>query len=154
MSEAAIAAGIKTTLQAMAEFANADIVDNDYGVMDGDMSQAPYVIIGTSDDFISEQDTQDHLTIWDINITLIEAFDTWETTLGTIRTNRQAILDIYNSTTSNARSAGGLEGVSINEIRADGPLVPVYPNWLDPDLEADSDPIYIMAPMIFVCEEF
>ena len=154
MSEAAIAAGIKTTIQAMSEFADADVVDNDYGVMDGSMENAPYVIIGTSDDFISEQDTQDHNTVWDINITLIEAFVDWKATLGTIRTNRQAILDEYNSTTSNARSAGGLEGVDINEIRSSGPLVPVYPNWIDPEMEADADPIYIMAPLIFVCEEF
>lgn len=152
MSEATIAAGIKAALQAMSEFDDVDVVEMEYGILDQTTLAAPYVIIGASDDFLSAQDAPSAETTWDLPVTLVEAFSDWETTLGNIRTRRQALIDKINS--GDVRSAGGLEAVSIDEVRSGGPLQPVYGNWIDPELEPETDPIYIMAPMILVCEEF
>lgn len=152
MSEKAIAAGVRAAIQSLAEFEDVDVVENDYSILDQSLQNAPYTIIGTSDEFISEQDVETPETSWELPLTLVEVFVDWPTTLGNIRDRRQAIIDKINS--DDARSAGGLEAVSINEIRSAGPLLPTYPPWLDRDLEPASDPIYIMAPMILVCEEF
>lgn len=152
MSEAIIAAAIISDLKAMSEFANVDVVDSDYSILDQSVLKAPYVIVGTSEEFVSRQDVVTPETTWDLPITLVENFKGWQTTLQNIRTRRQAIIDKINS--SDVRSAGGLSGVNIDELRSDGPLVPTYPPYVESEDYYEADPIYIMCPMILVCEEF
>lgn len=152
MSEATIAAAIIADIQGMSEFADADVVDSDYSILDQSVLKAPYVIVGTSDEFVSRQDVQTPETTWDLPITLIENFRDWQTTLQAIRTRRQALIDKINS--GDVRSAGGLSGVNIDELRSDGPLLPIYPSYVEPEDYYESEPIYIYCPMILVCEEF
>ena len=152
MSEAAISAAIITAIKNMSEFADADVVDNDYSILDQSVLKAPYVIVGTSDEFVSRQDVQTANTTWDLPITLIENFDGWATTLINIRTRRQALIDKINS--GDIRSAGGLSGIDIHEIRSAGPLEPVFPPYVESEDFFEASPIYIYAAMILICEEF
>jgi hypothetical protein len=97
MSEATIQLGIQAALRAMSEFEDADIVINDWSVLDQSSSAAPYVIIENADDFTSRQDTVTPVTRWEIPLTLIERFDDWQPALDNLRTRRQAIIDKINS---------------------------------------------------------
>ena len=152
MSEATIMSGMQTAIRAMSEFASADVVINDWSVLDGPVSGAPYVIIATSDEFMSRQDAPTAVTTWDLNVILFEHFTDWNTTLTNLRTRRQAIIDKINS--SDIRSAGGLEAVDVQEIRAAGPIIPWFDPDIDPELMYEADPLYLVCPMILVCEEF
>ena len=70
MSEATIAAGLATAIKAMDEFADADVVHNDFGVY-GKQAGAPYVLIGSTDNFESRQDVTTPETTWQIPVRLI-----------------------------------------------------------------------------------
>ena len=73
MSEVTIQAAVQDTLQAMAAFAAADIVINDWSILDSSTFAAPYVIIRTADSVTSRQDTMTPNTRWQIPVTLFEA---------------------------------------------------------------------------------
>lgn len=152
MSEATIQAGIKTALQAMDEFSDADIVINDWTIFDQYVGRAPYVIIGTSDDFESRQDTQTPNTNWNITLTLVEAFTEWKKSIDDLQIRRQAIIDKINST--NIRSAGGLEAVNIDEIRNASPILPRYDPYIPDEQLAEATPQFIYQDLVLVCEEF
>lgn len=152
MSEATIQSGLQTAIQAMSEFASADVVINDWGILDQSTGNAPYVLIENSDDFSSEQDTQEPVTVWSIPITLIEAFTDWETSLNNLRTRRQAIIDKINS--SDIRTAGGLEATNIRRIYNDGPITPVEERGMS-DIEREyAVPVFLTQRIILEAEEF
>lgn len=154
MSEVTIMEGIQTSIQSMSEFADVDVVINDWDILDqvGAKKQAPYVIIEISDDFESLQNTVTPNNTWNIKVTLIEAFvKKWKPTLDDLGTRRQAIIDKINDGSN--RSAGGLDGTSINSIIAGGPVTEVtrrYP--LDPGEAVPPD--YLAQPIILEVEEF
>jgi hypothetical protein len=151
-SEADIQAGIQTGIQTLAAFQSASVVINDWRVLDGPNSLAPFVIITTSDNFSSRQDVKSPVNKWDIPATLIERFSDWPTTLGNLQTRRQAIIDQLN--TANWRSAGGLEAVTIDEIRSGGPVLPYYDKYLSAEERANALPQYLMQELILATEEW
>ncbi len=150
MSELAIQQGLQTLIQAMSEFENVDVVLNDYTVLDQWVGKAPYVIISNADTFVSRQDVVTPETRWEIVITLVEFFEDWETTLNSIRTRRQALIDEINS--DGGRSAGGLEAVDISELRSSTPITPRFPTYVENTSEME--PVYLFQDIIAVCEEF
>jgi hypothetical protein len=152
MSEAAIQAGIQAALQAMSEFDDADIVINDWGILDQSSLKAPYVIIENSDSFRSVQDVQTPENTWNIPITLIERFTDWSTTLNNLRARRLAIIQKINS--GDERSAGGISGVTIDEIYADGPIRQVYPAYLTVEQQSEALPAFLSQRIILVAKEF
>ncbi len=148
MSEATIAAGIATAIKAMSEFANADVVHNDFGIYDKQDS-APFVLIGSCDNFERRQDVQTAETTWHIPVRLIELFIDWPTTLDNLRTRRQAIIDKINS--GDSRSAGKLQ-VTIDVIANSGPITSVYGMYIEDQRE--SIPIYLEQDLILTCTEY
>lgn len=151
--EAAIQTGIQAQIQALVEFADADVVINDWGVLDGSTENAPYVIISNADTFNSKQDTTSAETSWEIPVSLFEKFDSWPLTENALRDRRQALIDKFNAI-GNARSAGGLMSVSINGIRNEGPITPYYGIYLTDAQMAETLPVFLFQTLIFSVEEF
>ena len=153
MSEKTVMEGLQTLILAMAEFSSGDVVINDWDVLDGEMAQSPFVIISNSDNFIARKDTASAVTKWEIKVTLYQEFkENWKDAYNSFRTNRQALIDTMNITDN--RSADGISGVTIDEIRPGSPLQ----IWVDPgtpaDLQGTVMPLFISQELIFDTEEF
>ena len=69
------------------------------------------------------------------------------------RDTRQAILDKFNES-GTARSCGGLEGTTVNEIRSETPITYMYSPGVDPEFEPDALPIFAAQAMVFEVEEW
>ena len=152
MSEYTVQQGIQTAIRAMDEFADADVVINDWGILDQSSANAPYVLIENSDDFNAEQDTQEPVTVWSIPVNLIEAFSDWDTTLNNFRTRRQAIIDKINSGT--VRSAGGLDATNVRRVYNDGPIYHIEDKSLSDEQAREALPVFIGQRIILETEEF
>ena len=153
MSELILQQAIQAKIQAMSEFADADVRINDWSALGESNENAPYVIIETADSFSSRQDSLTPNNKWDEKVTLVEKFVDWPTTLNNLQTRRQALIDQFN-TVGSARSANGQPGVTADEIRSDGPITPVYPAYLTDEQIAEALPIFLEQRMIFAFEEF
>jgi hypothetical protein len=153
MSEQTIAEGIQDILQAMDDFASADVVINDWTILDGPRKSAPYVIIETSDDFVSRQDGSSQVEVWQIPCHLFTRFQKWETALNNFRDTRQNIINEFNAV-GTSRAAGQSGMTDAREIRNDGPITYWYEKYLTQEEQEVADPIFVMQPMIFeVLEE-
>ncbi len=153
MTELAIQQGLQTWIRSMADFADADVVLNDWSVLDGESANAPYGIISDADTFRANLNTTASKGgTWDIVVTLCEWFTDWPTTLNNFRTRRQAIIDAARLT--NAGSAGGIAGTAINEIRSEGGIIPYNPIYNREGYNPEVLPRYLIQHMIFACEEF
>lgn len=151
-TEQLIQEGIQDLIQAMAVFANADVVINEWGILDQSTASAPYVIIGNSHDFSSRRDITTANTKWQIQLMLVEAFSDWPETYNNFRNRRQALIDEFNTTDN--RSANGIESVTIDEIRPDGPIEGWFPPYLSTEELAQAVPTYIFQRMIVDTEDF
>lgn len=153
MNETNVQAAIQTTLRAMSEFDDADIVINDWGILDQSSIAAPYVIITNAVNIVSRQDTADEQCTYSIPVTLIERFTTWKTSLDNMRTRRAAVFNAYVGQTS-ARSANGLEGTNITAVRMVGEIESYYDRGLSAEQMAVSDPAFLQQVLAFDVEEF
>ena len=153
MTELLIQEGIQDVLQAMSEFADADVVINDWGVLDQNTTAAPYTIISNADTFKSRQDVQTAETDWEIPVTLCEAFSDWPTTLNNLRTRRQAIVDSFNAVGS-ARSANGQTATTVDELRSGGPITPYYGPYIRGEELAEAMPQFLTQTILFVVREY
>ncbi len=152
MSEETVMEGLQTLILAMDEFSSEDVVINDWDVLDGEMAKSPFVIISNSDDFVARQDTVSAVTQWQIKVTLYQEFvANWKDAYNSFRTNRQALIDAMNITDN--RSADGMSGVTIDEIRPSSPLQ----IWVDPgtskELQGTAMPLFISQELIFDTKE-
>ena len=152
MSEKTIAEGIQDALQAMDEFADDDVVINDWGILDQDTASAPYVIIKTSDIFSSVQNTKEPETTWEIPLMLIEDLRSvdYETALTNLRTHRQAIIDKINST--NIRSAGGEDSVTVDRVYS-GSEIEEIPDLYNANTN-EAEPVFLAQLILLTVEEF
>jgi len=153
MTEKLIQEGIQDVIQSMDEFADADVVINDYSLFDLSSLSAPYVIIENSDDVETTQDGHIPVTIWSIKLILIERFVDWTTTQDNLRDRRQAIFDKFNAGGSE-RSAGIGGGVDIMRIRTSSPIL----EWYSPDLPENqrpgTTPVFLFQFITLVTKEF
>lgn len=152
MSEKLIQEGLQSIIQGMSEFASGDVVINDWGVMDGAVENAPYVIVETARDFESRQDGQSAVTRWEIGLVLVEAFTDWKETLDNLRDRRQALLDEFNA--GDNRSANGLSGVTVDRIMSASTIKEYYSRYLSEEQRKEAHPVYLFQRMTAVCEEF
>lgn len=153
MSEKALQEGIQDAIQAMTEFAAADVVINDWSLLDQSRENAPYVLIEDSDSFVSRQDSQTSTDRWDIPINLFEAFQQnaggWKPTLDNLRDRRQAIVDKMRDA---FRSPEG--STTIDVIRNDSAIIPYYDQYLTEANMPEAIPVYIYQRIILECEEY
>ncbi len=144
MSEKALQEGLQTDIQAMSEFASADVVINEVSLIDQPQEQGPYIIILNSDNFRWRQDTSTKNDHWDMLLMLVQPFVTdWKTTLDNFRDTRQALRDKLIGSTL---SSGGLAGKTIDEIH---PLSDAFA-W-PPDVDV---PYHWIQPLVLINEEF
>jgi hypothetical protein len=121
MSETTVQAALQTALQGMSEFDNADVTVNDWGILDGPVSNAPYAIIESSDTFNVQWSMSAVMeSSWQIPFTLIVAFTDWDTSLNNFRVIRQAVIDMLDGSTDT--TLGG----AVRRVRSDGPIGQIY----------------------------
>jgi len=152
-TEAGIIAGIQAAIQSLDEFANADVIIGDWTVLDGEMANAPYVLIEQSDTFYSRQDAMTPNTRWDIVVNILVAFDGWQKSKEAIGTTRQALISKFN-TVGTSRAAGGLEGVTIDVIRSDGEIFGIFDAYLTPTDLIEAEPIFLAQRLVFESSEY
>ncbi len=152
MSEKAIQEAMQDAFQAMAAFGDADVVINDWTILDQSSLNGPYVIIENSDEWGSTQDTSQEINLWHIPFILIERFIEWSTTLDAFRDSRQAIVDAVNAGTF--RSAGGTSGVNIRNIRPGGDIDYLYDQYIEPGMQANMLPVFVVQTIIAEVEEY
>lgn len=152
MSEKSIQEDMQDTIQSMSPFANSDVVINDWSILDGPVSNAPYVIIENSDTIESRQDVKTANTKWNIPIRLIERFVDWTPSLNSFRDNRQALIDQFNGT-EDYRSAGA-SATTADVIRSDGPIDHIYEEYGEPEIDPEAVPLFISQRLLFEFEEF
>lgn len=149
MSEQTIQEKIQGVIQALAIFEDADVILNDWGVVDRSSLEAPYVIIETSDDFEWQHQNPAGQMRWGIPINLIERFTDWDESMNLIRDRRQAILDAFF-----VGGAGAEAGVVVDMIRNDGVITPYYDRTVAQDLQPEALPVFLMQRMILEVTEF
>ena len=153
MNETAVQAAIQTTIQAMSEFADADVVINDWGIFDQSSLAAPYALITNAENIVSRVDTKSETCTYTIAVILVERFTNWKESMDNLRTRRQALVNAYTGQTT-ARSAGGLSGTNITAVRTDGPIGFEYDRGLTAEQMAVALPAYLVQKLAFDCEEF
>lgn len=154
--EADLMSGLQGVLQGMAEFSAPDVVVNNWTVLDqaGAAADAPFAILMTADSFESRMDTAVSQDTWQLPVRFYVAFDDWASALTAYRNLRDAVLATFNDPATNARSLGGIEGVSVNVIRADGPVTPYYLVYTPSDQVPEATPSWLYQDVVFELETF
>lgn len=157
MSEATIQSALQTLFQGMSEFDNADVVINDWRLLDGSIQAAPFVIIESTDEISSIQRNQYAATTYNIKVYLFEAFTFWKETLDNFTTRRDAILTLFNDSSTGNRAAGSVNGASVSidieEIRTASGIDPWYTHYVSPQDAANATPNYLWQLLIFRTRE-
>ena len=152
-TEQALQEGIQAVIQALSEFDYDDVTINDWNVLDRPGAGGPFFIIGNSDDFSSLPGTSEQ-GFYEIPGDLVQyiADESWTDGANSFRDARQAIRTAIND--GSASTAGGLTTIYIEEIRAGTPIGFLYQYGVDPDLDPDAVPMYLVQSMIFRVELF
>jgi hypothetical protein len=154
MSELTVAEGIQAVVQDITDyFIPSSVVDNEWSILDREVSEGPFLNIMVANDFRNRQDTVTPQAFWTIPAVLVVPFVDWNTSMTNFRTYRQAILDKFNEV-GTARSADGLTATTIDEIRSGGPIEAIFANYNDPANRADETPQSLAQFILFSCEEF
>jgi hypothetical protein len=147
-TEAQLQAGIKASLQAITRFNVSSVTINSDVYLDGPIGRSPFFNILIADNFTIRQDTMTPTGTYQIPVIMYREFVDWEPTQNEFQADRQAIIDEFNEV-GTARSCGGLDGVTINAIRTEGPVTGVAYDETSPAL-----PVYLMQSLIFEVELF
>lgn len=148
MSEKAVQEGIQDAIQSLTGFANADVVINDWTILDQTVASGPYAIIRNSDTFSNDASINTNTT-WHVPIEIYEAFTEWDASSGAFRDTRQTVIDAFSGVN---RSAGGIVGMLVKDVHSGADVEYYY----GPHAEHEelADPIFIAQSIILVCEEF
>ncbi len=112
------------------------------------------MIIETADEFISRQDTLVAVNNFTVKLTLLVLYLEDKQAYDDLRDIRQDVLDLFNSPSERARSAGGLDGIDIPQIDAGTPVLPIYEQYMTPEEMATAIPSIIYQTLLIHCEEF
>jgi len=151
MSELAIIQNLQDVIQALAEFDEADVVINDYGVLDQSLSLAPYVIFETSDDFDISNVGPSMLGVWSIPAVLVVKFDGWDNAQNDLLSMRQKIIDAMGG---GSAASASTDGLLVRRIYSGSPLQPLYASTMSEEQARAAGPVYLTQRIIFECEEF
>ena len=142
-TEKAIQEGIQTVIRGIAAFDDESVQINRDVFLDGSLDYSPFFNIITADEFGIRQDTVTETGFYEVGAILYVEWEDWETSYNDMRDRRQDIIDTFGAV-GTARSAGGIDGVDIPEIRSGGPIVPVTY-----DDDPDAFPVLLMQLLIF-----
>lgn len=145
MSEKQLQESLQTSLRTLTGWNAVKVVINDWRILDGSVTGAPYAIIETADGFSSNQLAMIPVINWQIPVTLFVAFKDWGEAYNRFRDLRQAVIDEI------AASGDFANQYLVNTIRNDG----LIGEWIDPYQNADANPmpIYVMQRLILEIEE-
>lgn len=152
-SEQALQEGIQDIMQALSNFDINDVTINDWDVLDRPGSGGPFFIIGNSDDLSSVPGTSER-GFYEIPGDLIYyvADKSWKVGADGFRDTRQAIRTTINS--GDNSTANGLATIFISEMRAGTPIGFLYQYGVDPELDTEAVPMYLVQSLIFRVELF
>lgn len=155
-SELQIIEGIQDVIQTVTtHFAADDVVINDWSILDQSADKAPYFRLETSEEWASNHamGTTEHATYTIVGYQIHRlANRDWDTVLNEVITIRRAILDAFN--TPGTGWAGGLDGVIVRRIRANGTRQDIYEPYISESQIAESTPQFISYPWAFEVETF
>jgi hypothetical protein len=151
MSEITIAQSLQRVLQGMTLFADADVVINDWGVLDGPNAAAPYVIIETADDFTLTDIAAAPRATWNIPFTLVERFTDWDNAKSALMTDRDSILAVLENVAAIDGATNNALAWGLRAIRNDGPIAGIYDRYPSDDREAL--PAFLSQRLIAVVDE-
>lgn len=158
MSEKIVQDALLTILKTMVAFADADVVVNDWRILDGSSYAAPFIIIETSDEVISRQDSMIAETTYSIKVYLFEKFTTWKETLDRFTISRDAIYTLMNDSSTGNRAAGSQDAAStainIEEVRTSSGVEPWYQHYVAQEDLANAVPAYLWQLFIFSAKEY
>lgn len=151
MSEATLQADLARELETLTSlFGTADVVVNDWSILDGPRENAPYILIQNAESFHVEAVQTGWSITWEIPFLLIESFSDWTATWNNLRDHRQAVIDKlknvdgYNA--SSSRLAWGLR-----DIRNEDGIKDMYDRYVQEESEAI--PVYQYQKIVLVVEE-
>lgn len=147
MNESTVMSALKTLLQGMANFANADVTICDWSILDGAVTNAPYAIIEPSDNFEMRFRVETPEITWEPYITIYEAFTDWGTTLAALQALREAVLTAIQAGT-------GTLGLTLRYLRSAQPISQVYQVYTDPQDTPEALPVFLAAKIAVGLEEF
>ena len=118
-TEAQLQIGLQTQLRAVTGFTAADVVINDYSLLDESTDRTPIAIISNADAFDALQASGNRSSgTIPLPVTIGVRFYDWQESLNAFRDIRQAIITYFEDT--NGSRALGLEAVSVDSITAGG----------------------------------
>jgi hypothetical protein len=152
-TEQALQEGLQDIIQALSDFSPADVTINDWDVLDLPGASGPFFIIGNSDDFSSVPGISER-GFYEIPGDLIHyiADKSWKVGADGFRDARQAIRTTINA--GDNSTVDGLATIYISEMRAGTPIGYLYQYGVDPELEPDAVPMYLIQSLIFRVEMF
>lgn len=145
MSEAALQLSLKATLESLPLENKLTVVINDWHILDGSLTNAPYALIETADSFSVQQDRMIPVINWQIPVTLFVKFDDWGSTYNELRDIRQAVLDEI------ADNAEFATCYLVNTVRSDTQIG----EWYDPhqSIDANALPVFVTQRLVLDIEE-
>lgn len=153
-SEIAIMEGLADVVRTLVEFRDGSVVLFDQSVLDGPRDRSPYLIFLPADVVRARDDNPATARLsWEIKAVLFTRFDGWATALRTFSKARFSLLTAFDDG-DDARSAGALANISVDEIRAGGPVGYRYLTYNPSTLEPEGLPIGIEQDIIFTVEDY
>ena len=150
MDEKTAQESLQTWLQGLSEFANADVVINDFSIFDGARDKGPFAIISNSDRWRSRQVGSVAEDTWPIPVFLLVPFTKDQETLNTFRDTRQVIINEINDNTGNRTP---VPGADISEVFPGTDVMEWFEEGTKPE-EFGTFPLYIFQVMLFQVETF
>lgn len=152
MSEATIQASIQDKLQAMADFADADVVIADWSILDGPISGAPYARIMPAENFELRQDNATVTVDWEIPVVLYVAFTDWADSYAALLTLRQNVLDAFTGDNS-ALGVVADEYAMMERIATGSPIIEHYLAYNKDTNQPEGLPVFLFQALAFGVHE-
>lgn len=127
-------------------FSTTDVVINDWSILDGPSSNAPYALIETPDEIeILEIESDAQYTLVAIPLYLIVRFLDWTTSKNDFLSLRTTVLNHLSSPGDFAKNQGQL-GAIIRKIRSGSDVIGIYDRY--EENERESLPVFLTQQLL------
>lgn len=152
MTDTTIMNGLVSLLKTLQRFSKAEIVIDDYSILDETVHRSPYLILETPDDFESTQRTKIPVTVWNVPVTLFVRFTEWKDSLEEFRECRNELITLMNGT-AGERSANQ-QSTTIDTIKNIGKIQPFYDPYLSEEQVKVAMPLFLFQTFLFIAQEY